>query len=301
MTSRSVEITEAVTPSGRRIRQQRRGVYFWVLLSLLAVIGLLSVLAPVFSPYSPTKPSSDLLLPPSSAHWFGTDQLGFDVFSRTLWGGRSALLSASLAVGMATVAGAALGLAAGYGTRLLSMLIMRAMDILLGFPALLLALLLVATAGASLLSLSVAISIAFVPIFTRIVYSSSLSIRAEGYVMSARVSGTPTVVIMIRHILPGVRSELVVVMTSSFGWALLLSSTLSFLGLGVKPPAPDWGSDLSTGQSYLIDAWWMSVAPGVAITVCVLLVNLLGDQLSQTSIRSQQTRPIAGPELGEAL
>jgi ABC-type dipeptide/oligopeptide/nickel transport system permease subunit len=252
----------------------------WVIIALLMVIALTALLAPLISPYSPTATSSATLASPSAQHWFGTDNLGRDVFSRTLWGGRETLLSAALAVLMATVVGTALGLIAGYSHRLVSSVIMRVMDIVLGFPALLLALLVLATAGGGMLPEAIAISISFVPVFTRVVYLSSLSIKQEGYVTAARVSGLRPSAIMRQHILPGVRAEVIVIMTSAFGWAILLASTLSFLGLGVQPPTPDWGADLNAGQSYLVNGWWISVAPGAAITLTILLVNLLGDHLA---------------------
>lgn len=252
----------------------------WVIIALLLVIVLSAVLAPWISPFSPTAVSPDHLVGPSGKHLFGTDDLGRDVFSRTLWGGRVSLLSAALAVLMATMVGTALGLIAGYSTWLVSAVIMRVMDIVLGFPALLLALLVLATAGGGMLPEAIAISISFVPVFTRVVYLSSLSIKQEGYVTAARVSGLRASAIMRKHILPGVRAEVIVIMTSAFGWAVLLASTLSFLGLGAQPPTPDWGADLNAGQSYLVDGWWVSVAPGVAITLCILLVNLLGDHLA---------------------
>jgi peptide/nickel transport system permease protein len=261
-------------PTGRRARLTPGT---WVIIGLLLVIALTALLAPWISPYSPTAVSAAHLVGPSGQHWFGTDNLGRDVFSRTLWGGRVSLLSAALAVVMATVVGTALGLIAGYSHR---SVIMRVMDIVLGFPALLLALLVLATAGGGMLPEAIAISIAFVPVFTRVVYLSSLSIKQEGYVTAARVSALRAETIMRKHILPGVRAEVIVIMTSAFGWAILLASTLSFLGLGVQPPTPDWGADLNAGQSYLVDGWWISVAPGAAITLTILLVNLLGDHLA---------------------
>jgi ABC-type dipeptide/oligopeptide/nickel transport system permease subunit len=273
---------------GRRIRVSTR-----VIAGLLALIVLAVLLAPVIAPYSPTATSSANLLAPSAHHLLGTDQLGRDVFSRTLWGGRTSLLSALLAVAMATVVGTGLGLFAGYAPPAASGLVMRVMDVILGFPALLLALLVLAITGGGTLPEAVAISISFVPVFTRVVYLSTLSLREEGYVTAARVAGVRSRTIMRRHILPGVRSEVVVIATSAFGWAILLGATLSFLGLGVHPPTPDWGADLSSGQSYLVDGWWISVAPGVAITLTVLLVNLLGDQLAG---EVQREVPSAGRE-----
>jgi ABC-type dipeptide/oligopeptide/nickel transport system permease subunit len=274
-------------PRLRRATGQR--VHFtvgtWVIIGLLLIIALTAVLAPWISPYSPTATSATQLAGPSAQHWFGTDQLGRDTFSRTLWGGRSSLLLAVLSVFIGTTVGTSLGLIAGYSHRLVSSTIMRVIDILLGFPALLLALLILAAVGNGTLPEAIAISIAFIPIFTRVVYLSSLSIKQEGYVSAARVAGLRAGTIMRKHILPGVWSEIAVMITSAFGWAILLASTLSFLGLGVQPPTPDWGADLSAAQSYLVDGWWTSVAPGAAITLTILLVNLLGDQLANGTRR----------------
>jgi peptide/nickel transport system permease protein len=285
-------------PTGQRARLTPGT---WVIIGLLLVIAVTAVLAPWISPYSPTATSPAHLAGPSAQHWFGTDELGRDIFSRTLWGGRVTLLSAALAVLMATVAGTALGLVAGYSHRLVSSTIMRVMDVLLGFPALLLALLVLATAGGGSLPEAIAISISFVPVFTRVVYLSSLSIKQEGYVTAARVAGLRSGTIMRKHILPGVWPEVVVIMTSAFGWAILLASTLSFLGLGVQPPTPDWGADLSAGQSYLVDGWWISVAPGAAITLAILLVNLLGDHLAGGTGRRTVRREDAATALTAAV
>jgi peptide/nickel transport system permease protein len=268
-------------PGLRRSPIRRPGsALTWTIAILLGLLVLAVLLSPALAGYRPTATSPVRLAAPSLHHLFGTDQLGRDVFSRTLYGGRTSIASAALAVVGATAAGLLLGLIAGYSPRAISATIMRAMDILLGFPALLLALLVLTVAGAGLLPEAFAISISFVPIFTRVVYTSSLSIREEGYVTAARVAGVGPWTIVGRHIAPAVRAEVLVIMTSAFGWAILLDSTLSFLGLGQQPPEPDWGADLSNGQSYLADGWWISVAPGAAITLAVLLVNLLGDQLS---------------------
>ena len=265
-------------------RRGRRGhggrIGLWLLVGLLALIVIAVLLAPVISPDNPTATSQAILASPGGGHLLGTDQLGRDVLSRTLYGGRSSLLSALLAVAMGTGVGTVLGLIAGYSDSIASGLIMRAMDVILGFPALLLALLVLAITGGGTFPEAIAIAISFVPVFTRVVYLSTLSLREEGYVTAAKVAGVDDATIIRRHILPGIRNEVIVIATSAFGWAILLGATLSFLGLGAQPPTPDWGADLSTGQSYLSTGWWIAVAPGVAITLTVLLVNLLGDRLS---------------------
>lgn len=270
-------------------RRRRPSLGFIIVGGLLVIVVLAVIFAPLLTPYSPTEVTDAILAPPSLAHPFGTDNLGHDVFSRTLYGGRNSLLTAALSVVLATAAGLVLGLVAGYGPRGVSAVIMRMMDVVLGFPALLLALLILAAVGAGLLPTSVAVAIGFLPIFTRVVYSSTMRAREEGYVIAARVVGVRAITIVRRHVTPAVRNEVLVIMTSAVGWSILLDSALSFLGLGAQPPNPDWGADLNNGQGYLQNGWWMSVAPGLAITLTVLLVNMLGDLLTtETGVAKMQ-------------
>lgn len=276
-------ITRYRDPATRPRRRKPRTSTTTVVVVLLALVVLATVIAPLLTSYGPTQTTSDILIGPSAGHPFGTDHLGRDVFSRTLYGGRSTLLSASIAVLLATAAGVSLGLIAGYGPKTISTVIMRAMDIVLGFPALLLALLILATVGSGLLPKAIAVAIGFLPIFTRVVYTSTISAKEEGFVTAARVIGVPAFTIVRRHVAPAVSTEVLVIMTSAFGWSILLDSALSFLGLGVEPPNPDWGVDLNGAQGYLANGWWVSVAPGLAITVTVLLINVLGDLLSTRS------------------
>ena len=249
-------------------------------MAVLALIVLVALLAPVISPHDPLKVSADNLEGPSPKHLFGTDQFGRDIFSRVLWGARLTLLAPVVGIGISTVVGVVLGLLAGYSTRWVSALIMRAMDVLLAFPGLLLALIVVAILGPGLVNVMVAIGISFIPVFARVVYGSTLSAKAQDYVTAARTVGCSPVRIMMRHILPNVMTQIVVIASSAIGWGILTATTLNFLGFGVKLPTPEWGADLSAGKDWLEAGWWISTFPGLAITVTILAANYVGDHVA---------------------
>jgi peptide/nickel transport system permease protein len=247
---------------------------------VLAVIVLLSVLAPVIAPYDPIDQDSQAIRSaPSADHLFGADNFGRDVFSRVLYGGRKSLPVGLVAVLIGAVIGVTAGLAAGYYGRWMDSTIMRMVDLMLAFPGILLALAIVAILGTSLLNLMIAVGISFIPEYTRIVRGSVLSAREAEYVTAAHVSGARARVIMFRHILPNILPPVLVLTTLEFATAIILGSTLSFLGLGVKPPAPEWGNMLSDGRSMMRHYWWVSFFPGLAIMLTVLSINLLGDGL----------------------
>jgi ABC-type dipeptide/oligopeptide/nickel transport system permease subunit len=261
----------------RSWHQDRIGV---AAMAVLALIVLDAVLAPLISPYDPIKVSSDNLAGPSWRHLFGTDQFGRDIFSRVLWGARLTLLAPVVGIAISTVVGVPLGLLAGYAGRWLSGLIMRMMDVLLAFPGLLLALIVVAILGPGLLNVMVAIGISFIPVFARVVYGSTLSAKAQDYVMAARTVGCSPLRIMGRHILPNVMTQIVVIASSAIGWAILTAATLNFLGFGVKLPTPEWGADLAAGKDWLEAGWWISTFPGLAITITILAANYVGDNVA---------------------
>jgi ABC-type dipeptide/oligopeptide/nickel transport system permease subunit len=248
--------------------------------AVLALIVLVAVLAPLIAPYDPIRISSDNLVGPSSRHLFGTDQFGRDIFSRVLWGTRLTLLAPVVGIAISTVVGVPLGLLAGYAGRWMSGLIMRTMDVLLAFPGLLLALIVVAILGPGLINLMVAIGISFIPVFARVVYGSTLSAKGQDYVMAARTVGCGPLRIMGRHILPNVMTQIVVIASSAIGWAILTAATLNFLGFGVKLPTPEWGADLAAGKDWLEAGWWISTFPGLAITVTILAANYVGDNVA---------------------
>jgi peptide/nickel transport system permease protein len=253
------------------------GLVAAVLSLLLVLIALLAPLLPVPSPVNLIAAAR---LPPSAHHLLGTDELGRDVLSRTVWGARHTLLTAALSTALAAVLGIPLGVLAGYLARWPSGIIMRVMDVLLAFPGLLLALVVVTILGPGVSTVVLAVGISFTPVFARVGYGPVRSIRAQDYVAAARAVGCSPLRIIRRHVLPVLASELIVVVSSAIGWTTLLAATLDFLGFGIRPPTPDWGADLSAGVQYLNQAWWISAAPGVAITVTILLANYLGDFLA---------------------
>lgn len=247
---------------------------------VLVVLVLALLLAPgLLSGTGPTETTDAFLSPPSAEHWFGTDQLGRDVYSRTVFGARPVLLASLLGVVVAVVAGVALGVAAGAAPRWLNAVLMRAVDVLLALPVLLIALILIATAGSGVRSIVIALGVAFTPGFARVVEASVRRLRTAEYVQAAQVFGSTPLRTALRHLLPNLMTEVVVLASSAVGWAVLTASTLSFLGLGVQLPQPDWGSDLAAGATSLATAWWLSTFPGLAVTVTILLANFTGDQL----------------------
>jgi len=247
---------------------------------VLAAMVLLAVFAPVVAPYDPIAQDSQAIrAAPSLDHLFGADAFGRDIFSRVLYGGRKSLPVGLVAVAIAAVVGVGLGLTAGYRGGWVDGLIMRGVDLMLAFPGILLAMALVAILGSSLFNLMLAVGIASIPEYTRVVRGTTLSVRETEYVTAARVIGARDPAIVIRHILPNVLPPIIVLVTLGIAGAIILGSTLSFLGLGIKPPEPEWGNMLSDGRSMMRHFWWVSFFPGLAIMLTVLAINLLGDGL----------------------
>jgi ABC-type dipeptide/oligopeptide/nickel transport system permease subunit len=246
---------------------------------LLLIIGL-SLAAPSLATYDPvaTDPPQQLQ-PPSLSHPAGTDLFGRDVWSRLLWGGRLSLGAGTLAVTLAVLPGSLLGLTAGYAGSWLDSFLMRVVDVLLAFPSLLLALTIVALLGPGLVSVALAVGLAGIPRFARLVRAGAAVIRSELYIEAARVTGCRPGRILLRHVAPNVREIVIPLIPLEFGYALLNISALSFLGLGAQPPTPEWGAILAEGRVLLRHAPWVSAAPGLTITLSVLAFNLLGDAL----------------------
>ncbi len=248
------------------------------LILVILAVGL-AIFAPWIAPADPTFANPAIRLsPPSSEHFFGTDDLGRDVFSRAVYGARISLiigLGVTLAAG---VLGSVLGLLSGYVDRLDSP-IMRTLDGLMAFPSILLAIAIMASLGPSTLNVFIALSIVYTPVIARLVRSTTLVIRQQPYVESARSIGLRDSAIMARYIFPNGLSPLIVQCTFVIALAIISEASLSFLGAGVPPQQPTWGNMLRDGQSLLQQAWWMAVFPGVALFVTVLALNLLGDGL----------------------
>jgi ABC-type dipeptide/oligopeptide/nickel transport system permease subunit len=248
-------------------------------LFLLAVL-LGAVLAPQLTPYTPTVPNvRERLAPPGLAHPFGTDELGRDVFARVLFGARPMIIAGFTSVGVALLLGAAIGMAAAYATGWVDNLLMRFMDVVLSFPAILFAILIVAALGAGLVNVVIAIAFALIPVFARLSRSFVLSISHQDYVLAAHCLGCRPWQIMRRHLLPNMLPLLLVQTTGMLATAFSTSAALSFLGLGVAPPTPDWGMMVSDGQRLVFDAPHVPFFPGLAIALTVMSVNFIGDSL----------------------
>lgn len=249
-------------------------------LVLLAVIVSVAILAPALSPVSPLK--QDVLVAlqgPTRAHPFGTDPFGRDILARVVFGARVSLTSGLLVMLIALLAGVPLGIVAAYYGGWTDEIVSRSIDILLAFPGFLLAMAIVAVLGPSLSNAMLAVTIASIPAFTRVVRGSVLSERAREYVLAARALGSSHARIMARHLLPNIVGPVLVLGTLRVGTAILTTASLSYLGLGAQPPTPEWGEMLSGARPYIRQAWWLTVFPGSAITLTVLAVNLLGDGL----------------------
>lgn len=261
----------------RRLLRNRSAVAGGVLVLALAIVA---VAAPLLAPYDPLAPSlEDRLSPPSAAHWLGTDDLGRDILSRIIFGARVSLQVGILAVALALVAGAFLGIIAGYYGGLLDNLIMRIMDVMLAFPSVLLAIAIVAIMGPSLGNAMIAIGIVSIPVYARIVRSSTLQVKASEYVEAARALGGSDVRVIFRHVLPNCMAPLIVQATLGIATAILDAAGLSFLGLGAQPPTPEWGAMLSGGRAFLRIAPWVTAFPGIAIVLLVMGFNMFGDGL----------------------
>jgi peptide/nickel transport system permease protein len=266
-------------------RQARRFARHWGALFglvFVAVVALAALLAPVLTPYGPNEFTPEVLQGPSRAHPFGTDELGRDVLTRVLYGARISPGVGLLAIGLACVVGTVLGLVSGYAGGVADNVVMRGMDILLAFPGILLAIVIVATLGPGLRNAMIAVGVAFIPTFARVVRGDVLVEREKEYVAAARVLGASGARIAFREILPSVWGPVVVLVTLGVAGAILATAGLSFLGLGASPPTAEWGAMLSEGRNYLPDQWWIAVFPGSAIALTVLGVNLIGDGLRDT-------------------
>ncbi len=252
-------------------------------LIIVVLFTLLAILAPVIAPYSPTKQKvTNARMPPSAENWLGTDELGRDTLSRVLYGGQISLQVGFVAVGIALLIGTALGLIAGYWSNSSAdQVIMRVMDGLLSFPALVLALAIVAGLGPSkqgeMPKAIWAIALVTIPAYARLTRGQVLSVRERDFVTAARTVGAADVRIIVRHILPNVTAPLIVQSSLGIAGAILTEAALSFLGLGVQPPTPSWGYMLAVGRSYLDLAPWIVIGPGAAIFLTVLGFNFLGD------------------------
>ena len=275
--------------------QPSRGREIWKAASLFArnrgavigaaVIGffvILVIFAPWIAPYDPIEMvPTDSQQAPSFRHLFGTDLLGRDILSRVIFGTRLSLLIGLVSVVIGASAGTVIGLTAGYYGGLLETLIMRIVDAMLAFPGILLALSIIVALGTGMINVMIAVGVATIPAYARLVRGTVLAAKENVYVEASRVIGCSALRIMFVHILPNVIAPVIVLSTVRFGVAILTAAGLSFLGLGAQPPTPEWGLMVSMGRAYLGRAWWMSTFPGLVITVAVVAINLAGDGLRE--------------------
>ncbi|MDR3400085.1 MAG: ABC transporter permease [Pandoraea sp.] len=267
-------------PDLRARRQFFRDAQLWVSLALAIALVVVALAPQWFSPYDPNAISlSDILKPPSSAHWFGTDQLGRDLLSRVIWGSQISLYVAFCAVLLAGVFGSLFGIAAGYLGGWVDAVAMRLADIQLALPAVILALVLVGAIGFSVFNLVIVLSLANWARFARVTRSEALSLRSRDFVLLAKLAGASRIRVIFAHIVPNVVNTFIVLATLDIGTIIILEATLSFLGLGVQPPTPSWGAMIADGRGYLETAWWICGIPGMVLMVAVLLANQLGDAL----------------------
>jgi len=272
--------------SGALLKRPQSAVAF----GLLLLIVVVAILAPLLAPYDPDKPFYDAILAaPSAHHLLGTDSIGRDLLSRLIWGSRTTIEVGLLAVAIGLGIGTTLGVIAGFIGRQVDNVIMRIMDIMLAIPGILLAMAIVAILGPSLGNAMIAVGISSVPTFTRLVRGATLAAKSREYVQAGYSFGSSRTKIIVQHIVPNISSVLIVFSTLSMGVAILDTAGLSFIGLGAQPPTPEWGSMLSDGKDYLTQAWWLATFPGMAITLVVLCVNLLGDGLRD--VLDPQTQP----------
>lgn len=248
--------------------------------AMLAIFAILAFLAPWLAPYSPEQMDlSAILQAPSPAHWAGTDELGRDVASRMLHGARPSLLSALAIVAIGSAAGMAIGCYSGLSGGLADTIIMRATDIVLALPGLVVAMALTAALGPSLVNAVIALGLLSIPAYARLARGQALALREREFVAAARAMGAHPFFIAWRHIAPNVAPAMVVFASFHFGASLLASSALSFIGLGMQPPHPEWGAMVGAGRDYVLQGWWCVTFPGLAVALCALSANLIGDGL----------------------
>jgi peptide/nickel transport system permease protein len=292
------KITQAASP---RLRKWRFGFFLlWrntltrISLIIVVLLVLLAVFAPWVVPYpahtrSATDPAHSLL-PPGAEHFFGTDEQGRDVFSRVIFGTRISLRTALLSVGLALLIGIPLGAFAGAIGGAADEVIMRITDIFLSFPPLLLSIAIAALMGPNLKNAMLAIALSWWPWYTRLIRGQAVSIKERQFVRAANALGAHPAAIIFRHIIPNCIAPVIVQASMDIGGVILTISSLSFLGLGAQAPAPEWGLMINTSRNYIMNAWWYSIFPGLAIFITVLVFNLLGDGIRE--IMDPKTRKL---------
>lgn len=245
---------------------------------------LVLILVTMFAPYIATHDPfvihlPEKFLPPSRAHLFGTDYLGRDIFSRVVWGSRISLTVGFITLLESSILGTVIGLVAGFKGGVVDSVTMRITDIFLAFPSIILALAVAAALGRGLTSVMIALGITWWPLYARLIRGQTLSIREEQYIEAARLSGAGGLRIMFKHILPNCIAPLMVQISMDVGFTILAAASMGFLGIGAQPPSPEWGLMCAMGSRYIVQQWWLSTFPGLAIFLSVISFNLIGDGL----------------------
>jgi ABC-type dipeptide/oligopeptide/nickel transport system permease subunit len=255
--------------------------------AVIGLAGLLLVLililaAPIVSPFNPLKTDyTHMTDAPSLIHWWGTDDLGRDIFSRVIWGGRQTLGVGMLAVIVGLVSGTLIGLVAGYLGGWVDEIVQRIVDVMLAFPSILLMLSIVTILGRGLESIVLAVGLAYIPVTTRFSRGNVLSLKNREYIEAARALGATRWRIIFSHIFPNSLGSLIVFSSLLLGSSVLVTAGLNYIGVGARPPSPEWGAMLNYGRNFLLQAWWMSVFPGLAIFFVCICINMLGDGLRE--------------------
>ena len=263
----------------------------WLGLSLLGTIVLIAIFAPLIAPYDPLEQNIvSRLEPPSAEFWLGTDSFGRDVLSRLIYGARISLIVGFVSVLIAMVIGTVIGVVTGYVGGLLDQIVMGVLDVMLSFPTLLLGLMIAAMLGASLENLIIAIAVTEIAPFARVARAPTITLKHRDFVEASRSYNSGPLRIMFRHILPNMISDVVVVSSLWLASAIRTEASLSFIGLGVPPPAATWGGMIREGFENILDAWWLAVFPSMAILVTVLALNLLGDALRDATDPRSRSR-----------
>jgi peptide/nickel transport system permease protein len=285
MAAPAIASIEATLPAVRTLRRvllrrmvRHRGLMIGGI--MLLVMTVITVASPLVAPFDPLEidPSS-ILSPPGYPHLLGTDTLGRDLFSRVVYGGRISLMLGLISVSISLMLGVLLGVLAGYFGGKTDEITMRFVDVLLAFPGLLLAMLAVFALGIGLRNAMIAVGVSGIPLFARVTRGEVLAAKENLYVEAARAIGAPESTILWRHLLPNIITPNIVIATLRIGTAIIFGASLSFLGLGAQAPTPEWGLMLSQGRGFLVLAWWMSFAPGLAVFLVVMASNLFGDGL----------------------
>lgn len=274
---------------------------FWIGLAIVSLVTFLALFGPSCAPYDPTLATVRVAAPPPTfselpglvwsnlkgelkqpPHWFGTDATGFDIFSRVISAPRVDLTIALAANGLSLILGVFLGLITGYFRNIVTEIMMRVSDVLQSFPVFISAMILVALAGRSTVNIVIALALLYTPIYIRLTRSEVVSQRARGYVEAARALGNPEIIVALRHVLPNSLAPALIQSSVTIGFAILLTAGLSFVGAGVRPPAPEWGLMISSGANQIVlGEWWPSVFPGIAISLTVFGFAVLGNALER--------------------